>query len=160
MRSIATVEELSPRYVLLDASRSSDIFACLAGTAAIKMSDEQISLLIGDIYDAALQPSSWPHALEGVCRYVGGSMGNIFWQDVIAKKAKKFFEWGADPYYTQLYMETYARINPMFPAAHSFPVGRPFTQAEVISFDELRETRLYREWMQPQGYIDFIACHL
>src|SRR5262249_61862217 len=62
--------------------------------------------------------------------------------------------------YTHVYMQTYARINPMFPAAHSFPVGRPFTQAEVISFDELRETRLYREWMQPQGYIDFIACHL
>jgi DNA-binding CsgD family transcriptional regulator len=87
-------------------------------------------------------------------------MGNIFWHDVVAKKAKKFFEWGADPHYTQLYMETYARINPIFPAAHSFPVGRVFCQAEVISLNELRETRIYREWMQPQGYIDFIGCHL
>jgi hypothetical protein len=26
--------------------------------------------------------------------------------------------------------------------------------------DELHETQIYREWMRPQGYVDFIGCHL
>jgi DNA-binding CsgD family transcriptional regulator len=124
------------------------------------MSEERISRLIGDIYDAALEPELWPGALEGICGFVGGSMANIFWQDVVAKAAKKFFEWGNDPHYTRLYMEKYAKLNPLFPAAYSFPVGHVFGQSDVISYDELRESRIYKEWMQPQGYIDFIGCHL
>jgi DNA-binding CsgD family transcriptional regulator len=57
-------------------------------------------------------------------------------------------------------METYARINPLFPAAYGFPVGEVFSQIDIMPFEELHETRLYKEWMQPQGYVDFIACHL
>jgi hypothetical protein len=125
------------------------------------MSEEQLILSpVGDIYDAALDPSLWPRALQGVCGFVGGSMANIFWQDVIAKRAKRGFEWGNDPYYTELYMETYAKTNPLFPAAYHFPVGQVFCQCEVMSYDELHETRIYKEWMQPQGYVDFIGCHL
>jgi len=124
------------------------------------MSEARLSGLIGEIYDAALEPELWPKALGAVCGFVGGTQSNIFWQDVIGKSAKRFFEWGHDPHYTQLYMDTYARINPLFPAAYSFAVGEVFCQADLISFDELQGTRLYREWMMPQGYVDFIGCHL
>jgi DNA-binding CsgD family transcriptional regulator len=124
------------------------------------MSDEELSLLIGDIYDAALKPESWPHALEGLCRFIGGSMVNILWRDVIAKTARKLFEWGNDPHYMQLYIDKYAQLNPLFPAAHFFPVGHVFSQSDIMSYDTLHETRIYKEWMQPQGYIDFIACHI
>ena len=94
------------------------------------MSEARLSQLIGDIYDAALEPESWPRALAGVCGFVGGSQANIFWQDVIGKAAKRFFEWGHDPHYTQLYMDTYAKINPLFPGAYSFAVGQVFSQSE------------------------------
>jgi DNA-binding CsgD family transcriptional regulator len=124
------------------------------------MSEARLSQLIGDIYDAALEPESWPRALAGVSDFVGGSQANIFWQDVIAKAAKRFFEWGHDPHYTQLYMDTYAKINPLFPGAYSFPVGQVFSQSELITFDDLHETRLYKEWMQPQGFVDFVGCLL
>jgi DNA-binding CsgD family transcriptional regulator len=116
--------------------------------------------LVGVIYDAALDPAVWPQALERVCGFVGGSMGNIFWQDVVAKAARRGFEWGNDPHYTHLYMETYAKISPLFPAAFAFPVGHVFRQSDVIPYEELHETRIYREWMLPQGYVDFIGCHL
>lgn len=94
---------------------------------------EQLSRLIGTIYDAALDPELWSRALEGVCGFVGGSMANIFWQDVVAKTAKRFFEWGNDPAYTQLYIEKYSKINPLFPAAYFFPVEHVFSQSDVIS---------------------------
>lgn len=124
------------------------------------MSEARLSQLIGDIYDAALDAELWPRALEGVCGFVGASMANIFWQDVIGKAAKSFFEWGHDPRYTELYLGTYARMNPLFPAIYSIPVGRVFRLSDVLSFDELRETRIYKEWLQPQGYIDFVGSQL
>ena len=124
------------------------------------MPEEKLSQLIGEIYDAALRPELWPQALEGVCGFVGGSMANIFCLDVAAKTAKMFFEWGNDPHYTQLYMEKYSKLNALFPAAYRFPAGRVFCQSDVMPRDELHETRIYKEWMQPQGYVDFIGCHL
>jgi len=124
------------------------------------MSQARLSQLIGDIYDAALEPESWPRALGAVCGFVGGTQANIFWQDVIGKSAKRFYEWGHDPHYTQLYMNTYVKVNPLFPGAFTFAVGQVFTQSELISYAELHETRLYKEWMQPQGFVDFVACHL
>lgn len=124
------------------------------------MSESRLSQLIGEIYDAALDPELWPHALEKVCGFVGGSQANIFWQDVIGKAAKKFFEWGNDPHYTQLYLETYAKINPLFPGTYAFPVGQVFQQSDLISYTDLHETRLYKEWMKPQGFVDFVGCLL
>jgi DNA-binding CsgD family transcriptional regulator len=124
------------------------------------MSEAEISFLIGDIYDAALEPARWPQVLERLCGFVGGTQAQIFWQDVVGKSAGKFFEWGNDPHYTQLYMEVYAKANPLFPAAYHFPVGQVFCQSDVMPYEELYETRLYKEWMQPQDYVDFIACHL
>jgi DNA-binding CsgD family transcriptional regulator len=124
------------------------------------MAEEKLSKLIGEIYDAALRPELWPGALEGVCGFVGGSMANIFCLDVAAQTAKMFFEWGNDPHYTKLYIEKYSRLNELFPAAYRFPIGRVFCQSDVMPYDELHETRIYKEWMRPQGYIDFIGCHL
>lgn len=124
------------------------------------MSEARLSQLIGDIYDAALDAELWPHALEQVCGFVRASQANIFWQDVIGKAAKKFYEWGNDPHYTQLYMEVYAKINPMFPGTYAQPLGKVFSQIDLIPFDELHETRLYKEWMAPQGFVDFVGCLL
>jgi DNA-binding CsgD family transcriptional regulator len=124
------------------------------------LSEARLSQLIGDIYDAALDAELWPRALAGVCGFVGASQANIFWQDVVGKAAKKFFEWGNDPHYTQLYMDVYAKINPMFPGAYAQPLGEVFSQIDLIPFDELHETRIYKEWMAPQGFVDFVGCLL
>jgi len=123
------------------------------------MPEEQISALAGDIYDAAINPALWPNALEKICGVVGGRMASIVWQDA-AKATRKVFEWGNDPRYRQLYQARYAELDPLFPAACFFPAGHVFRQSDVVAFDELRKTPIYKEWMQPQGYIDFVACYL
>jgi DNA-binding CsgD family transcriptional regulator len=121
---------------------------------------EQLSILIADIYDASLDPEQWPSVLQAICGFVGGSMANIYSQDAIEKTANRYFTWGHDPHYVSLYMETYAGLNPMLPAQLFFPAGEIYSMADIISHAEMRETRFYKEWLEPQGYVDFVGCNL
>lgn len=113
--------------------------------------------LIGDIYDAALDPALWPSVLKQSCAFVGGVMANLFTQDAVKKSANRFYSWGDNPHYTQLYVEKYAALNPLFPAGMFFPVGGILSQIDIMPHKELRESRFYKEWMKPQGYIDMVG---
>jgi DNA-binding CsgD family transcriptional regulator/PAS domain-containing protein len=121
---------------------------------------DEVLPLVGDIYDAALDPALWPAILGKICQFVGACMANMASQDAINKHANVHFSWGDDPHYTALYLERYGRLNPLLPAGLFFPVGQVFTQYEVVPEAEMRETRFYKEWQQPQGYVDFVACNL
>jgi hypothetical protein len=56
----------------------------------------RLSNLIGDIYDAALEPALWTGVLEKAASFVGGSGATIFWQDAIRKEGNAYYTVGAD----------------------------------------------------------------
>src|SRR5262245_31799544 len=72
---------------------------------------EQVSLLIGDIYDAALDPSLWPAVLEQTCGFIHGACSAIVSQSPVTGAAEFYFSWGLDPHYEKLYLEKYVRLN-------------------------------------------------
>lgn len=119
----------------------------------------ELSSLIGDIYDAALNPELWVPVLEKVCAYVPGSMGNLFSQN-IENVANRYFSWGHDPHFYDLYLQKYAALNPVFPRSMTYPVCTPFTSSDIIPFEEMRKTQYHKGWLEPQGYIDFVGCNL
>lgn len=121
---------------------------------------EVVSQIIGGIYDAALDPERWPDALEKICAFVPGSMGNIFTQDAVNESAERIFTWGHDTHYMTLYVQKYVGLNPIFPSAMFIPVGDIYSVSDIMSHSELMATRYYREWLRPQGYLDFVACNL
>jgi PAS domain-containing protein len=131
-----------------------------SGTPPASPDPERLSALIGDVYDAALDPELWPSVLEAICAFVGGPMANIYAQDAIEKTANRYFTWGHDPHYVSLYLETYAGLNPMLSAQLFFPAGEVYSVADIMPHAELRETRFYKEWLEPQGYVDFVGCNL
>lgn len=118
------------------------------------------SSLIGDIYDAALDAALWPKVLENTCGYIGASVANLVSENFIRRSASRHYTFGDDPYYTQLYMEKYAALNPLLPSGSFFPEGEVYGQADIIPHEELQQTRIYKEWMKPQGFLDFVACNL
>ena len=120
----------------------------------------QLSALISNIYDAALDPDLWTPVLEHICAYVPGCMGNLFSQDALSQTASRYFSWGHDPYFYDLYLTKYAPLNPIFPAAMSYPICEPFASTDIISFEDMQKTQYYKEWLEPQGYIDFVGCNL
>ena len=115
----------------------------------------QVLDLVGTAYDAALDPELWPSVLEQLCGFARAATANLFSQDVVNQTASRIFNWGGEPRYHALYVEKYARINPVFPKGLSFPVGEVMSLTDVISYDEYRKSQFYREWAGPQGLVDF-----
>ena len=121
----------------------------------------RLSALIGDIYDAALDPSLWPEVLGGVTRYVVGSATGLFWKDAASQSGNVYFhDDGLDPHYRQVYFEKYVRLDPLNHAHVFAEIGEPVSTTDLVSYDEFRQSRIYKEWVQPQKLVDFVSVVL
>lgn len=116
---------------------------------------EQFSKLIGDIYDAALDPALWPEVLHATCDYVVGCAAMLNSQDFVTRSGQKIFSWGDNPEFTRSYFEKYIKINPMLPP---FIMGAQPEQVlsipELLPYDEFLGTRFYKEWVKAQSLVD------
>jgi len=119
-----------------------------------------VSDLIGDIYDAALDPALWPLVLERIVQYFKAAAAVLYVQDIHLREGQFYFSYGDDPYFTRLYLEKYARINPLAPHFLVTNVGDVFRAGELIPYEELKETQFFKEWLQPQQYTEFVATTL
>lgn len=121
---------------------------------------QRLSILIGDIYDAALDPALWPHVLEGAAGFVGGVASALFMKDSVGKTHNTVHAWGYDPDYTRRYVETYGQFDPFAMAQFFLEIERPISLADIMPHREHRESRFYKEWAQPQHWIDAISATL
>jgi DNA-binding CsgD family transcriptional regulator len=125
------------------------------------MLDEQMHTLIGDIYDAALDPSLWPSILERTRDIVGGSGASIFSKDGRNKNLDVFYQCGGiDPHYTALYLERYGKLDPTTAGHVLSEIGEPIGTADIMDVEEFYKTRIYQEWARPQGLVEMAAAVL
>ena len=114
-----------------------------------------VSALIGEIYDASLDPALWPTVCESACAFIGASAAGLMWQDTLRKAAHVHFAWGIDPKYTQIYSEKYCKLNPIFPTMLFFDVEDVWNIVpDCISREEFCRSRFGKEWLFPQGLVD------
>jgi len=92
--------------------------------------------------------------------FVGGVAANLFWQDASDQKAAVLQSFSLDPSYTKSYFETYGGLNPLFPAAAFIEPGLVYSGDDLVPRAEFLETRFYKEWVRPQGYIDTVCANL
>ena len=121
---------------------------------------EDFSLLIGDVYDAALDPGLWPDVLQRVCGFVGGAAAGLLSKDSANQSGEMYYVWGDAPEFTQLYFNKYVRLDPFTTAQFFFDVGDVISIDNVMPYDEYKETLVFKEWAQPQGYVDVAAAML
>jgi DNA-binding CsgD family transcriptional regulator len=120
----------------------------------------ELSAVIADIYDAAIEPSLWQQALGSICTYVGGYSGALYWHDAASESSQALHLYNEDPKYTQLYFEKYLPMNPMFPAATFVDEGAVVATEDIMPRSEFNETRFYKEWVEPQGMADALSVNL
>ena len=121
---------------------------------------DEISRLIGDIYDASLDPALWPVAFEKASRYIGGSAVSLTSQDLVGKKSNLHFSSGHDPDFLRRYLEQYGRINPLFPTAYFFDLEKTLAVPDCLPLAEFCRTRFAVEWVLPQGFVDTMLTNL
>ena len=121
---------------------------------------EQLSALIGHIYDAALDEGHWPNVLELAAGFVQGPAASVFYKDATSKTGGAAYSWGIEPAYVHTYFTEYIKLDAATSAHYFAEVEQPVASADFIARDELLETRFYREWAQPQGFVDFVASVL
>jgi DNA-binding CsgD family transcriptional regulator len=115
---------------------------------------EEVSLLIGDVYDASLDPALWPEVFKKVAQYTGGSASYLVWQDIIAGNSDGYFAAGHDPQFLQLYHQKYSKLNPLFPTMVFHDVEKALSIPDCLPRDEFCRSQFAREWVVPQGYVD------
>jgi len=116
-----------------------------------------LSALIGDVYDAALNPDLWPSALRQAAEFIGGSAAALYSKDTTSKRGAVYFEdGGIAPQYKQLYFDKYITLDPSTTAQYLAKVGEPFGTGDVMSYDEFLHSRFYQEWVKPQQLVDCI----
>jgi DNA-binding CsgD family transcriptional regulator/PAS domain-containing protein len=116
---------------------------------------QRLSELIGVVYDAAIDPSLWQGAIESAARFVGGTGGGLFCKDVGVHHATIPHRFGFQaPLPVALFQQIY-------PAAEGHFLGdleQPIATTDLMPFDELAESELYRQWAEPQGLVDFLSA--
>jgi DNA-binding CsgD family transcriptional regulator len=119
---------------------------------------EQLSRLIGDIYDAALDSLLWRSVLESTCAYIKGQSGALVAQGPGQRQGHFFFEWGTAPEFLESYQRTYGILNPMHvPTMIYASVGSILASTDIVPHAEILASRFYKEWLTPQGIIDAIS---
>ena len=121
---------------------------------------EQLSDVISEIYDAALDPDRWPIALNSARDFVGGQVANIYWHDSVRPVGNNFCQVGISPEWERAYFETYLPLNPLQPYQIFCPIEEVHAGSEFMSFEEFSKTRFYREWAAPQGLVDAAFANL
>lgn len=129
-------------------------------TRRCEMISESLSDLIGAIYDTVLDKANWPDVLERSAAYVGGSAASIFSKSPAAEGGMLYCGVGIAPHFEQLYFERYVRLDPATTGQYFADIGRPIATADFIPYPEFLETRFYKEWAQPQGWVDFVSAVL
>ena len=116
---------------------------------------QQLSDLIGVIYDAAIDPSRWEDAIARAAQFVGGTGAGLFCKDVGVPHASIPHRVG---FQTPLPVALFQQI---YPAAEGHFLGdldQPIATTDLMSFGELAESELYRQWAEPQGLVDFLSA--
>jgi DNA-binding CsgD family transcriptional regulator len=121
---------------------------------------ERFSTLVGDIYDASLDPGLWPSVFDEICEFVGCRQSSAVFQDVVRQKVDVYLTSTVDPHYRELFQEQYFKLNPIFPAVMFSEVGRTVPATDVLPREEFVQTRFAREWLTPQGYLDAVFTTL
>jgi len=122
---------------------------------------EALSALIGAIYDAALDAAVWPDALGRSAKYLAGVGALLFTKDATTRNfALHHADARLDPQYVKLYAEKYSKIDPSTSAHYFADIGEPVSMIDFGPIDEFRATRIYREWAQPQGLVDFLTVSI
>jgi DNA-binding CsgD family transcriptional regulator len=118
---------------------------------------DRLSLLIGRIYDAAVDSSQWSDALELVADFVGGCSAALVSRDAAKLTIEVHHDFGADSYFRQLFRDRFADRDPVLTSQIDVTADQTISVTDVMPYALFLESIFYRKWVAPQGVVDIAA---
>lgn len=125
--------------------------------AASALESDELSKLIGTVYDCALDKTRWVDAVEHACRFLNCVAGAL----IVAEFLETFrltVPWGYLPGYWDSYLDHYVYTDPMNPTVFRTHIGDVRVGSCLDVWPEVLGSPIYREWAAPQGFVDIIAA--
>jgi DNA-binding CsgD family transcriptional regulator len=120
---------------------------------------EILSELIGTIYDATLDRALWSEVLKKSAEFVGGSASSLYWKDAARRTGKPILYWIARQDTTvPSYFDECVKVDPLTTRQFQFDVGEIYSIEDCMPYAEFMKSRLYREWIRPNGYVEQLAA--
>lgn len=120
----------------------------------------RFSSLVGEIYDAAVDPAQRNAALEQVSNFVGGCAATILSRDTARLSIEIHQHFGTESRFRQLYRDRYVELDPLLDRHLNFTAEQTIGVADVMPHEDFLATSFYREWVEPQGAIDLATVAL
>jgi DNA-binding CsgD family transcriptional regulator len=119
---------------------------------------QEFSRLVGDIYDCILAPSGWSSVVARFAELSGGAGASIHLVNPVSGGTAILVEHGVDPEWSALGRTVYAAMSPVGSAALLYDLDQPVSVFDIVSEAEYMESRFYREWLAPKGYMDIMGA--
>jgi DNA-binding CsgD family transcriptional regulator len=114
--------------------------------------------LIGQIYEAAQNPETWPAFLQTLLAATEGVAAGFHVHDLFSKSGSVLVDVGGDPGYVRKYHEYYARINPW-----SRQYGHLIKPGQIVlgfAEKDLVGSEYYEDFWRPQGFYDSLSSYV
>jgi len=118
------------------------------------MRTEELSRLIGTIYDCALAPQLWSTALAEICTQHESAAGTLAVVDLHSGREHTLVNHGISEHFDRLYKEKYHCVDLFIHPLLARNVCEPALSSELVDDEDLLSSRIYREWAAPQGFRD------
>jgi DNA-binding CsgD family transcriptional regulator len=118
---------------------------------------KQLPALIGDIYDAVIDPTQRNEVLDKIAAFTGGHSGGLLSKHSLSKSDVLYCYVGADPNSLQVYSESYPKLDPTADSP-CFGVEQVVSATDLVPYEEFRRGRFYREWARPHGWVDVASA--
>jgi DNA-binding CsgD family transcriptional regulator len=114
---------------------------------------KRVPSLIGDVYEAILDRSAWSGVFENLAQFVGAQAGALLWKRY-SRSTDVVYTTGIKSPSLELYKERYAKLDPTTKPLLLREIGEVASTTELVSYSEYVESRFYKEWVKPQGFLD------
>jgi len=118
---------------------------------------KRLQTLIGDIYDAVIDPAQRNDVLDKIANFTGGHSGGLLSKHSLSKSEVLYCYVGADPNSLQVYSESYPKLDPTADSP-CFGVEQVVSATDLVPYEEFRRGRFYREWARPHGWVDVASA--
>ncbi|MFZ2154701.1 MAG: LuxR C-terminal-related transcriptional regulator [Bradyrhizobium sp.] len=118
---------------------------------------KQLSALIGDIYDAVLNPDLRTDVLDRIAGFTGGHSGSLLSKHALNDSENLYCYIGNDPEPLQAYSESYPKLDSTADP-ESVGVDQIVSAVDLVPYDEFRRGNFYREWARPYGWGDIASA--